>query len=100
MNIDDLSLPGVEETGGENAHEAGAGDKLDVVVAKRSVDLGVEVGPGGETLVVDCQGSDIGFTGEREAGGVRTVGDDERDVGRIGGIARRGQQRLQVRAAA
>ncbi len=36
----------------------------------------------------------------REPGGVRTIGDDERDLGRIGGIRRRGNERRHVRAAA
>jgi hypothetical protein len=68
----------VEEIGRQNAHEAGAGDKLDVVVAQASVELGIELGPAGEALWSIARSMTPASRASREAGRVRPVGDDER----------------------
>ena len=92
--------PGAGEEGRQDAHVAGEGDQLDALLAQRRIhQLLVRLAVLSERAVIDGQGLDPGGGRGLQAEGGRGVGEDQRDLGRIGRVFRRRDQSLHVGAA-
>ena len=101
VDIEQAALPAVDEPGREQPHETGKAHELDAMLVQHRLQRALE---GSailcELAVIDDRGRNPGGVRVRKALRIGTVGDDERDLGRIVGRLRGFDQRDHVGAAA
>ncbi len=96
MNVDHPIAPSLDKTGVEDAHKASEANQVDPVPAQSRVSLRRK------TYAITVRNHcarDASGGGPRQARGVRPVADDNGDLGGIGWIGARIDQRLQIRPA-
>jgi hypothetical protein len=100
MDVELAVAPGIDEAVRQDAHETGAADELDARAAERGVEFRVEGLARGIVAMADDPGRDAGLARDGEAARIGLVRDDGDDLRGKSGLARRRDERAQVRAAA
>lgn len=96
VDVDHAVAPGIDKTGVEDAHKPGERDQFDIVPGQRGCGRGRK---SGRVALRDHRLRNAGAGGVAKPRGLDPIADDERNLGRMGGIGAGRNQGREVRAA-